>query len=296
MRDICVFGEVLFDCFDDGTEVLGGAPFNVAWHLQAFGASPSLVSRVGDDGAGRRVRESMVGWGLDTSQLQIDPKRPTGRVQVNVVDGEPHYDIVEGCAYDAIAPPPVDCRGLLYHGSLAVRADTSTAALRHLRDQRPSLVFIDVNLRPPWWEPGQVRELLAGAHWVKLNQGELEQLYPGQAPGSDPAKAFLEYYGLQGLILTRGEQGAEVLTADGGRWSARPEPDVRVVDTVGAGDALAAVMILGLTRDWPPELSLDRAQQFAARIVARRGATVADPAFYDAVLRDWGLRAPVARG
>ena len=31
-----VFGEVLFDCFPDGSRVLGGAPFNVAWHCQAF--------------------------------------------------------------------------------------------------------------------------------------------------------------------------------------------------------------------------------------------------------------------
>ena len=32
-----IFGEVLFDTFPDGTAVLGGAPFNVAWHLQGFG-------------------------------------------------------------------------------------------------------------------------------------------------------------------------------------------------------------------------------------------------------------------
>ena len=35
-----IFGEVLFDQFEDGSSVLGGAPFNVAWHLQAFGMQP----------------------------------------------------------------------------------------------------------------------------------------------------------------------------------------------------------------------------------------------------------------
>ena len=44
-----VFGEVLWDCFPDGQQVLGGAPFNVAWHLHAFGISPLFVSRVGQD-------------------------------------------------------------------------------------------------------------------------------------------------------------------------------------------------------------------------------------------------------
>ncbi len=36
--DIVVFGEVLFDCFPSGEKLLGGAPFNVAYHLQALGA------------------------------------------------------------------------------------------------------------------------------------------------------------------------------------------------------------------------------------------------------------------
>ena len=46
---LCVFGEVLFDHFPDGRRVLGGAPFNVAWHLQAFGEAPRFISRVGAD-------------------------------------------------------------------------------------------------------------------------------------------------------------------------------------------------------------------------------------------------------
>ncbi len=40
-----IFGEVLFDCFPDGASILGGAPFNVAWHLHAFGQSPLFISR-----------------------------------------------------------------------------------------------------------------------------------------------------------------------------------------------------------------------------------------------------------
>ena len=39
-----VFGEVLFDIFPDGAKHLGGAPFNVAWHLQAFGDQPLFLS------------------------------------------------------------------------------------------------------------------------------------------------------------------------------------------------------------------------------------------------------------
>ena len=66
----CIFGEVLFDHFPDGRRVLGGAPFNVAWHLQAFGEAPFLVSRVGDDEEGDEVRSAMRAWGMDPAGLQ----------------------------------------------------------------------------------------------------------------------------------------------------------------------------------------------------------------------------------
>ncbi len=69
---LCIFGEVLFDHLPDGRRVLGGAPFNVAWHLQAFGENPLLLSRVGNDGEGGEVRVAMQQWGLNTAGLQTE--------------------------------------------------------------------------------------------------------------------------------------------------------------------------------------------------------------------------------
>ncbi|MEN8132411.1 MAG: PfkB family carbohydrate kinase, partial [Pseudomonadota bacterium] len=66
---LIVFGEVLFDQFPDGTVVLGGAPFNVAWHLQALGYAPLLISRVGNDGLGAQIRSKMQDWGMDLNAL-----------------------------------------------------------------------------------------------------------------------------------------------------------------------------------------------------------------------------------
>ena len=48
----------------DGSRVLGGAPFNVAWHLRGFGANPLVISAVGDDAEGREVLERMTSWDL----------------------------------------------------------------------------------------------------------------------------------------------------------------------------------------------------------------------------------------
>jgi fructokinase len=281
---VCLFGEVLFDHFPDGSRVLGGAPFNVAWHLQAFGQSPRLVTRIGNDTEGGQVLAAMRGWGMDTSGVQIDPDRPTGRVAVSFVDGEPGYHIVPDCAYDAIEPaatPP--CR-LLYHGSLALRAATSAATLRQLRAAQSATVFIDVNLRPPWYEPALVRELLAGADWVKLNVDELALL---GGTGVQPAREFLQCHALQGLLVTHGARGAELVLADGGKLQAAPAAGVEVVDTVGAGDAFSAVMLLGLLHHWAMPEALARAQQFAAAVVGRRGATVSEPGFYRAFSQQW---------
>jgi len=292
-RRLCIFGEVLFDHFPDGKRVLGGAPFNVAWHLQAFGQSPYFISRVGADPEGEAVRRAMREWGMDTTGLQTDLQYPTGRVSVEIKDGEPHYDIVEPCAYDAIEMPsqgPDVCR-LLYHGSLALRGEISNRTSEHLRACAPETIFVDVNLRPPWWRREQVLEMVRQAHWVKLNRDELDLLYPADDDTAARSAAFLAEYGLDGLLLTRGSGGAEVLTAEGERFEVTPQAKVEVIDTVGAGDAFAAVMILGLANAWPLDRTLQRAQDFASCLVGQRGATVSAPQFYRRYIHDWKLSA-----
>jgi len=278
---------VLFDIFPDGTRVLGGAPFNVAWHLQAFGRRPRFISRVGRDPEGGAVVEAMSEWGMETAGLQTDPQRPTGRVSVHFADGEPNYDIVHPCAYDAIEELPQDrvgC-GLLYHGSLALRDAISRHSAEALRTGGAATVFVDVNLRPPWWRRDRVLEMVRHAHWVKLNRDELDLLCSPKRG----AAGFLDDHDLEGLIVTRGSEGAVVVTAAGERHEVRTQTDIEVVDTVGAGDAFASVMILGLASDWPLDITLRRSQDFASCLVGQRGATVSDPAFYRRFVDDWQL-------
>ncbi len=283
--DLCVFGEVLFDHFPDGSKVLGGAPFNVAWHLQAFGQSPRLISRVGDDAEGQSIKEAMTTWGMRTDSLQTDSKLPTGRVSVNIIDGEPSYDIVNPCAYDAIETnnSKLNCQ-LLYHGSLAVREPASRQAVKQIMANKPDIVFVDVNLRPPWWEKQEILEMVSDADWVKLNSDELDVLH-----SSTDGKSFLCDYNLQGLVLTHGADGAEVITADAQHVKAQPVKNIPILDTVGAGDAFASVIILGLCKGWSMEITANRAQDFASVLVGQRGATVSDAGFYRRFIKDWGL-------
>jgi len=286
-----VFGEVLFDRFPDGSAVLGGAPFNVAWHLQAFGQQPLFISRVGDDPMGRRIRDAMTDHGMDTSGLQLDSAHPTGIVDVSFVDGEPNYDIVEGRAWDFVAAdalPPLRDVALIYHGSLALRGAVTRKAFQELKQRLPAPRFVDVNLRAPWWNPTTVLDLIDGAAWVKLNAGELAELDPDGDGSQRAAEAWRAAHALRLLILTRGAQGALAL-APGACIGVVPEAASTVVDTVGAGDAFASVFLLGLLSGWSLDNTLHRAQDFASALVGVRGATVEDPAFYAGFATAWGL-------
>ena len=278
-----VVGEVLFDVMPDGARVLGGAPFNVAWHLQAFGLRPLMITRVGTDDAGDEVLTAMKAWGMDTAGVQRDEIHPTGHVQVDFVDGEPSFHILPDQAYDhldhrqAIRMLAGERMSLLYHGSLISRVEVSQRAVEGLKDVSGLPVFVDVNLRKPWWKKEEVVESIRRARWAKVNENELGLL----AGSSDSATAegFRVACELEALIVTRGGHGAVVIDADG-IHDAAPPSDVHVIDTVGAGDGFCAVFILGLARGWPTGLTLKRALEFAAVMCGVPGATTADRELY----------------
>ncbi len=297
--NLLIFGEVLFDCFEDSNTVLGGAPFNVAWHLQAFGCAPLFVSRVGDDELGEKIRQSMQTWGMDTSGLQCDSAHPTGTVQVKLIDDEPNYEIVPNRAWDFIDAREIPdiSPGLIYHGSLALRSPRSAGALQTLKDTSAASVFMDINLRQPWWEKVQLEKLVADAAWVKLNEHELRALVHADdkidgVAGDDMqmnAANLIDRYNLQLAIVTMGAAGAFAMDGNGAVFDIAPAGSSTIVDTVGAGDAFASVCILGLLCGWGVDTILPRAQTFASAVVGQRGATIADRAFYEPLLQQWHI-------
>jgi len=292
-----IFGEVLFDHFADGSRVLGGAPFNVAWHLRGFGANPLVITAVGEDNEGREVLERMTSWDLTTEGVQTDATHPTGRVDAIIVDGENRFEIAPGQAWDFVHAEPAvkaastEAQGLVYHGTLALRAGESWNTLRALWDKTEAPSFVDLNLRDPWWTKDKVDWCLTTADWVKLNDTELAEL-TGNPTASfeecrDAAMGLARDHSIQGVIVTRGSQGA-LSVVDGKRvFEATAAPVTNIVDTVGAGDAFSAVVCLGLLHGWDHQTTLDRAARFAADLCAIRGATTPDFALYERHLAQW---------
>ncbi len=287
-----IFGEVLFDRFPDGTAILGGAPFNVAWHLQAFGLEPLFISSVGTDPLGEQVRHAMQEWGMDLSGLQTDTHYPTGVVDVSFHHGEPQYRIVPDSAWDYIRNeglPAFPADGLLYHGSLALRQIVSRTSWQWLKQQSSMPRFIDINLREPWWDIETIGYLLEGVHWLKINADELEQIVPQVRDTESRIHHLFDSLPLAWLIVTQGDAGALAVSAQGERLRVRPEQAVQVVDTVGAGDSFSSVLIMGLLKGWPMEQTLRYAQQFAAAVVGLRGATSRERDFYQTFIEAWQL-------
>lgn len=282
-RVLC-FGEVLFDCLPGGEETLGGAPFNVAWNLNAFQCNSALITRVGDDDRGVCLLDAMRCWGMPTSQIQIDACHPTGKVLVTFEDSEPAYEIAQDAAWDFIEPPlatelgPAD-QTILYHGTLAMRNQTNQKSLNSLRSLDGISRFVDVNLRAPWWQRNQVVSWLAGAKWVKLNEEELQLLHSDPS-GPNALADFQASHSIGTVILTLGSRGAVVRDASGREWTTPSIRNDSVVDTVGAGDAFSSAYLFGLLNNHSTADILAHASAFASRIVGIKGATTSDRDFY----------------
>lgn len=293
-----LFGEVLFDTFEDGSRILGGAPFNVAWHLKGFGLEPILISRVGADAQGDLVRDAMQRWDMDARGIQVDPRRNTGAVSVAITHGQPQFNILPDQAYDHIDEKTASdalagvTPSVIYQGTLVTRSAESRDALTELRRRYDAPAFVDLNLRAPWWDHTLVWHALRGAQWVKLNEDELhivnQKTDSQETSIEEIARKLKSKFGFSALIVTLGGKGAFALTADA---LVRTEPvDVkRLVDTVGAGDGFSAVSIYGLLNGWPMQQTVQRAAQFAAFVCSNRGATITDVTVYRDLLREWSV-------
>jgi fructokinase len=295
-RRVALFGEVLFDEFPDG-HVLGGAPFNVARHLRGLGLDPLLVSRVGDDALGAKALGTMAAIGLDTTGVQLDPTYPTGRVRV-VLDGDAHrFELPANQAYDHIQADPAQRAvaaarpAAFYWGTLAQRGEVSQGALVAALDAVASTRIVDVNLRAPWYDVAPVARSFRAADVVKLNRVELDSvsnmLGVGAVSESELVRRLVEFYALNALVVTDGPNGLWLTTADGHVYRARGSSVDGIVDTVGAGDAVSAVLIAGEILGWAPEETIERADALARAVCRIRGAVPESDAFYDPFLREW---------
>ena len=103
--------------------------------------------------------------------MQLDSEHPTGVVNVNFINNEPHYEIVENSAYDFIQSsclPSLKKDAILYHGTLALRSQSCVETLQKIKADISPSIFLDVNLRTPWWNLKSVELLFKRNFLVKI--------------------------------------------------------------------------------------------------------------------------------
>ena len=283
---ILSFGDMLWDLFPEGPR-FGGAPGNYACHAARLGAEVYMVSGVGAGERGTAALDVLKGQGVKDDLVQRLENYPTGIVTVEVDEGgKPTFEIGEDAAWDhwewnpAIEEKVREADAVCY-GTLGQRGQKPRAGIRKAMEvakEEGVLRVHDVNLRPPFFDDELIRDSLAMASVYKLSDDELDRVcqacgIPLSADPLDSLRAILKKYSLEVLVMTKGAEGAVLLTAD----SAFEQPGMKteIVDTVGAGDSFTAALTLGLLRkDSFPEILRD-ACEVAAKVCSHAGAVPA---------------------
>lgn len=126
--------------------------------------------------------------------------------------------------------------------------------------------------------------LLGDADWVKLNEEELSQIAKVECRTAEEVRKAVHKlrsrHGGRRYFITSGAAGAYAVDKHGELlFAGAPKPET-MVDTVGAGDAFAAAIIIGVGLDRPMDEVLDFAVRFASQTCTIQGATATDRSHY----------------
>lgn len=287
MNRITSFGEILFDVYPNGRK-LGGAPFNFIYHIKKLTGKGNFISRIGNDLFGDEIFWFMRSNYMLTRFIQIDNDHPTGAAFANLDENKiPHWKIASNRAYDFIEMKEslsnliennTDC---LYFGTLIQRSEISRNTLKSLMSFSKKH-FCDLNIRQKFYTKEIIEECLRAADILKLNDEELNllnKLFINQNGDEiSIAKVIAERFEIGYVCITQGEHGA-ILYSDGKSDYQKAEAK-NVVDTVGAGDAYAAILCLGCLYEWDISRINKLAVNFASDIVGIEGALPQSDDFY----------------
>ncbi len=277
-------GELLWDLFASGKQ-LGGAPANFAYITNLLGDTGIPASRVGQDALGDEALKRLSKLELSAAFVQSDPIYPTGVVKVEIGDGgQPRFQILEPVAWDFMEWA-VDWQRLaseadaVCFGSLAQRSARSRTTIRNFlyTTRREAVRIFDVNLRQNFYSREVLEESMKLATIVKLNHEELPKImriFELENGGEqDAAQRLLSLHNLKLVCVTRGNCGSLLISPDEG--NEHPGFEVKVADTVGAGDAFTAALVHGYLRKTPLAQINETANRVGAWVASQSGATPA---------------------
>ena len=274
MKKIISIGEVLIDLTQTGADEKGnpifaaypgGAPANVAVAAARLGAKAGFAGKIGSDGFGDILRDTLEKEGVDTTFLYRTDEQPTTLAIVHVDEmGERSFSFYRNPGADtqiteeealAIlgggAAPGVEKPAVLHFGSLSLTTEPSRSAVLKLVEQAKAegvTISYDPNYRPALWDSLEaavemMKEPLAMVDILKIADNELEML-TGETDPEKGSKILLDM-GISLVMITLGSEGV-YYRFKGGCGKVAGEK-VRVADTNGAGDTFLGAVLSKLT-------------------------------------------------
>lgn len=279
-------GEVLWDVYPDAAR-FGGAPANFASHAASLDAESWLASSVGVDELGDRALDTLRQHGVESACVARDPEHPTGRVDVTLDSmGRASYEFADNTAWDHM--PKSDaldslarrCDAVCF-GTLAQRSSQARDTIQQFVKTTPfsALRMFDVNLRRQFYDAAVIDQSLRLATALKLNEEELPIVARlcgvNDSNPRDAMRALMNMYSLRLVALTCGPDGATLIS--GAEESTSPALTTTVVDTVGAGDAFTAAVVIDFLAGLPLADVNAHANAVASFVCSQPGAVAALP-------------------
>jgi fructokinase len=291
MGQVWVAGEVLIDLIPEGADrepVVGGGPANTAKALAKLGIDTHFIDGISSDQYGQMTKKDLITAGLKLDYVKYSDK-PTCLAIVSLSEsGSASYEfVIENTATfdftsEWLPNPQTDRPSLLHIGTLAAVIEPGASALFEWAQSvaKVAPIVFDPNIRPAVISDrkqylAQVERWVAISSAVKVSDEDIKWLYPNIEIEKIVNDWLTKSPSL--IVVTYGDKG---LT--GHRKNERVIVEavkVKVVDTVGAGDTVGAILVEAIVKDGLDSLTgskletmLKRAAKAAAITVSRVGA------------------------
>lgn len=286
MNNILVFGEILYDIYDD-VAVIGGAPFNYSVQLSRLiskNDNLKFITALGKDDFSKEAFKFIENENIDSSLMQVIDNYETGKATVFMNENKiPDYIIHENVAWDNIEfnsdieKALKEKYDLFYFNILSCRSEKSYNTLKNIFKNIDSKYKVcDVTFRKNYYTKEKIKEALEFINILKINDDELAIIkslfYPNlQNDNEILLKNLNKDFNIDYIFLTLGKSGASSFYNN--QYIFKPSNKIKVVDTVGAGDSFCAALSYAILKKLDIKKVLDFASAVSEEMIQVKGGT-----------------------
>lgn len=286
MNNILVFGEILYDIYDD-VAVIGGAPFNYSVQLSRLiskNDNLKFITALGKDDFSKEAFKFIENENIDSFLIQVLDNYETGKATVFMNENKiPDYIIHENVAWDNIEfnsdieKALKEKYDLFYFNILSCRSEKSYNTLKNIFKNIDSKYKVcDVTFRKNYYTKEKIKEALEFINILKINDDELAIIkslfYPNlQNDNEILLKNLNKDFNIDYIFLTLGKSGASSFYNN--QYIFKPSNKIKVVDTVGAGDSFCAALSYAILKKLDIKKVLDFASAVSEEMIQVKGGT-----------------------